>query len=231
MLLCIHGAGFTGAVFDPMLAAFPGLVAPDLPGHGDSAASQGTSVESFADAVVAEVARTALHDVVLCGHSLGGVVALEIALRRPEWLRACVILGGGAHLAVSPAILEGLERDFDATVSRVASYMWLERTPERLAYVERCMRNVGAEQVLADFRACDAYDASGRLGGIDVPLLALTGERDKMTPPAQARELADRVRHGRARILSGAGHMLMHEVPADTNEAVRSFVEEIGIAV
>jgi len=113
----------------------------------------------------------------------------------------------------------------------VASYMWSERTPERLAYVERSMQNVGAAQTIADFRACDAYDASGRLGEIDVPLLALTGERDKMTPPAQARELADRVRHGRARILSGAGHMLMHEVPADTNEAVRSFVEEIGIAV
>lgn len=229
-LLCIHGAGFTGAVFDPMRAAFPNLVAPELPGHGDSAAARDASVESFADAVVAQAARTG-DDVVLCGHSLGGVIALEIALRRPAWLRACVILGGGSHLAVAPAILEGLERDFEATVSRLASYMWAERTPERLAYVERSMRSVGAAQVLADFRACDAYDASGRLGEIDVPLLALTGERDKMTPPVQARELADRVPHGRARILSGAGHMLMHEVPADTNEAVRSFVEEIGIAV
>lgn len=230
-LLCIHGAGFTGSVFEPMRSAFANLHAPDLPGHGSSAAAAGSSVEAFADAIIAQAATMQLTQAVLCGHSLGGVVALEIASRRPAWLRACVILGGGAHLAVAPAILEGLERDFEATVARVASYMWAERTPERLAYVESSMRAVGAQQVRADFAACDAYDASERLGRIDVPLLALTGERDKMTPPEQARGLADRVPHGRARILPGAGHMLMHEAPADTNEAVRSFVEEIGVAV
>ena len=228
-LVCIHGAGFTGAVFDPMRAAFPSLAAPDLPGHGAAPARSHADVETYAGAILE--AASQLHDVVLCGHSLGAVVALEIAAQRPAWLRACVVLGGGAHLAVAPAIIEGLERDFDAAVTRIASYMWAERTPERLAYVERSMQSVGQAQVLADFRACDAYDASGRLDAIDVPLLALTGERDKMTPPAHAQDLAGRVRRGRARIVTGAGHMLMHEASADTNEAVRSFVEEIGAAV
>lgn len=226
-LVCIHGAGCTGEVFDPVRTAFPDAVTPNLPGHDADGAAE--TVEAFADAIERVIEEPQLERVTVCGHSLGALIALELAARKPPWLRGCVIIGGGARLPVAPAILDGLRNDFDATVERIAGYMWAERSAERVAYVADTMRRIGAAQVLADFRACDAYDADPLLERIDVPLLALTGERDKMTPPALGAQLAGRVPRGESRRVPGAGHMLMHEAPAGTNEAVRSFVEQISI--
>ena len=56
---------------------------------------------------------------------------------------------------------------------------------------------------------------------LGVPLLAVTGDRDVMTPPKFAQWLADRVPGAAARIVAGAGHLVMIERPAETNAAIR----------
>ena len=89
------------------------------------------------------------------------------------------------------------------------------------------MLEVGATTTIADFRACDAFDATDRLAGLALPLLALTGEQDRMTPPKFAAFLADRVPGAEARILPGAGHLAMVERPDETNAALSAFVDRL----
>jgi len=93
------------------------------------------------------------------------------------------------------------------------------------------MRAVGAAQTLRDFRACDAFDRIERLGEVSLPLLALTGEQDVMTPPKFAQALADRVPGAQARIVPQAGHLAMVERPGDVNEALRAFVNQIESSI
>jgi len=195
------------------------MQAPLLP-HCDS-------IEAFADFIAAYVDRERLNDVVLCGHSLGAMVAIESALRAPVWLRGIVAIGGGMHLAVAPAIFEMLGSDFDSAAARIAGYMFADRNDPRIADIAQSIRTTGSNAVVEAFRACDAYDATPRVGEINVPLLALTGERDRMTPPDLAHALAGRVPGAEARIIAGAGHMVMLETPADTNAALRSFVSKL----
>ncbi|HEV7178415.1 MAG TPA: alpha/beta fold hydrolase [Candidatus Baltobacteraceae bacterium] len=223
MLVFIHGSGCTGDVFASQVTAFPGSRALDLPGH--TTPGEPSSVAEFADAVDLECA--ALHDVVLVGNSLGGAIALELALRKRPWLRAVVLIGSGAKLRVSPAILEGLAGDFPAAARRIAQYFFAEPLQERVDAAVAEMLRVGQAQTLRDFQACNAFDVTERLAGITVPLLAITGEKDVMTPPKFAAFLADRVPGATARILPGAGHLAMVERPDDTNEALRAFVTHI----
>jgi pimeloyl-ACP methyl ester carboxylesterase len=221
-LLFVHGAGCTSEVFDAQLRAFPESQALNLPGH--LCAGSPARIEEFADAVDAYARDRALRNVALAGHSMGGAVAIELALRKPDWLASLVLLGSGARMRVAPAFLEGLANDFESTARTLAGYFFAEPAPQRVQAAVEMMERVGQAQTLRDYQACDAFNALERAGRISVPLLALTGEADVMMPPKFALELADRVPGGQARIIPGAGHFVMAELPAETNEAIAAFL-------
>jgi pimeloyl-ACP methyl ester carboxylesterase len=222
-LVFIHGAGFTGDVFAEQLAAFEGAHAPNLPGHLTPGEPQ--TVAEFAAFIAGYVRDRALQDVVLCGHSLGGAIAIQAALDRAIPVRGLVLLGSGARLRVAPGFLKGFETDFEATAREVASLFFAEPTAERVEWAVGYMNRVGQAQTLRDFRACDAFDVLDRLDELSgVSVLAVTGEGDKMTPPKFARALADRVPGTQARIIAGAGHFVMVEHATETNEAIGTFL-------
>lgn len=224
-LLFVHGSGLTGEAFAAQLKHFPDALAPNLPGH-DSPGS-GASVADFADFIEAYIASQQLSDVVLCGNSLGGAIALELGIRRNATVKALVLLGSGSRLRVAPAFLTGLRDDFETTAAQIARCLYANPTQERLDEACASMRRVGQEQTLRDFLACNAFDLTERLGDLTLPVLALTGERDLMTPPKYAQALADRIAGAQVRILHEAGHLAMIEQPADTNEALSRFVASL----
>lgn len=222
-LVFIHGAGFTADAFAEQTAHFPNSHAPNLPGHLTGGAPE--SVSEFAVFVAEYVREQALSDVVLCGHSLGGAIAMQVALDGTIPLRGLVLVGAGARLRVAAPFLAGFANNFEQTACEVAAgYFFADPTAERVAWAVGCMEAVGQAQTLRDFRACDAFDVLDQLDQIHVPVLALTGETDKMTPPKFAQALAGRVPDAQARIVPGAGHFVMLERPTETNEAIRTFL-------
>jgi 3-oxoadipate enol-lactonase len=225
VIVFLHGAGCTSGIFAAQLAAFPGSVAVELPGHGVPGAPE--SIDAFADAVAAELERRGAREAVLCGSSMGGAIALALALRDEPHVRAIVLLDSGARLRVSPKIFEALERDFHAAAEMLARLFFADPTTERVDRAVAMIERVGQAQTMRDFRACNAFDVTARLGEIHVPLLALAGEADVLTPPKLAQFVADRVDGAQARILPGAGHLPMIEQPAETNAALRAFVTQL----
>lgn len=225
-LLFIHGAGCTSAVFQEQKIAFPDAIAPDLPGRSHLIEDRRSSIAQFGDFIDDYISRNSLSDVVLCGHSMGGAIALENALRKPAWLHAVVLLGSGARLRVAPSIFERLDADFPALAADLATNFYF-REP-RPAWTQPLIRgmieDVGREQTARDFQACDAFDVLDAVSQISVPLLALTGDDDKMTPPKYAAALRDRVHGAQARIIPGAGHFVMVERAEETNAAIAAFI-------
>ena len=221
----IHGAGCTGAVWDAQRRAFPESVAPTLPGRNGTGTPD--TIEAFADAIERELENHEVHEAILCGNSMGGAIALQVALRQNPRVRGLVLLDSGAKLRVAREIFEGLEDDFPAASRMLAGLFFANPTPERIEGVIAMMAGVGQAQTIRDFHACDAFDASARLAGITVPTLALVGDKDVLTPPKFAQFIADRVPGAQARILADTGHLAMVENPAETNAALRAFVTKI----
>ena len=228
-LVYLHGAGCTAEVFAAQLGAVGDAVAFTLPGH--TTPGSPSSIGEFADAVTNELVSRDLRDVVLCGHSMGGAIALELALRHEPRLRAIVMLSSGARLRVAPAVLEQIEADFESAARELPRYFYAQPSADQLEASTRMLLAVGAAQTLRDFRACDAFDRIDRLGEVSLPLLAFTGERDVMTPPKFAQALADRVPGAQARIVPQAGHLAMVERPGDVNEALRAFVNHVESSI
>ncbi len=225
-LIFIHGAACLPHVFHAQLAAFPDAIAVNLPGHGTP--GEPASIGEFADAVAAELDSRGVERAVLAGSSMGGAIALELALRNDPRIGGLVMLGSSARLRVAPAIFEAIDADFPAAAAMLANYFFAQPTEERLREAVTTMLEIGQAQTRRDFAACDAFDVRDRLEEIAVPLLALTGANDVMTPPKFAEAFVGRVPRATARILPDAGHLLFIERPDETNDAIRAFVTSIA---
>jgi lipase len=128
-ILCLHGITAQHRAFNALARHLEGsrsLVGVDLRGRGDSAKPEsGYGLEAHARDVIRVLDHLGLQQAVILGHSMGGFVALKVALSHPHRVRALVLLDGGwPRVEVSPevmseeqkqeaaAIEEGLERAF-----------------------------------------------------------------------------------------------------------------------
>jgi 3-oxoadipate enol-lactonase len=224
-LVFLHGAGCTRDVFSQQLASFSDALAPALPGH--DAPGEPSSIPAFADAIAEFLKANGIDDAVLAGSSMGGAIALELALRRDPRVAGIVLLGSSGKLRVSEAIFESMERDFAAAARTLAGYFFAQPTDERINGAVAQMLRVGQAQTRRDFEACNTFDVLEHLPEIKVPLLVLSGEKDVMVPAKFSLAVADRVPGAQARILPGTGHLFFIERPEDTNDALRTFVSSI----
>ena len=73
-------------------------------------------------------------------------------------------------------------------------------------------------------RACDQFDVMERVGTLKVPLLAVVGDKDVMTPPKYSHYMVEKMPDARAVIIPGATHMVYAEFPDETNQAIEQFL-------
>lgn len=230
---CLHGSGGSHAVWAAQLGGpFPAeIVAPDLSGHGDSddvsaEAGPETLAVYVEDAVA--VARAAGADV-LVGNSLGGAVALQVALEADLDLAALVLVGTGAKLAVHDDLRAALTDDFEAAIEAIhgPDMVFHDASEPAIERSETLMRETGQAVTRRDFLTCHTFDVRDRLGEIDCPVLAVTGEHDRLTPPRYHEYLAEHVSDGRWATIPGAAHLSMVERPGAFASVVGDFLGTI----
>jgi 3-oxoadipate enol-lactonase len=209
------------------------VAALDLSGHGDSDDVDTDAGPETLDAYVRDVLAVAeaVDAGVLVGNSLGGALVLRTLLDTDASVDAAVLAGSGAKLTVLDDLrdwLAGEDGGFDRAVEFLHRDDMLFHDPsaEELAFSEQAMREAGREVVERDFLSCHRFDVRDRLAGIDVPLFALTGEFDRLTPPDYHEYVAEHVQDGAWSTVDDAAHLSMLEAPEPFNDALESFLED-----
>lgn len=200
------------------------VLALDLPGHGRSAGPLLSSIEAMARWVLKAVSAVkARAPVVLVGHSMGSLIALEAAAQDAERVAALCLVAGTFPMKVSDALLEAARSDEASARDMINlwSHARLNQRPGTpgpgfSVFVQnrRLMERAPAGTLLNDFQACNDYAAGfERAAALHCPVLMVQGARDLMVPPKSARGLIERLREPQVVTLAGCGHAIMTEAP------------------
>jgi pimeloyl-ACP methyl ester carboxylesterase len=191
----------------------------------------------MADAVERLIVWAGDEPVILVGHSMGGMVAQELAARAPQRVAALVLAAtssafGPQDGAWQQAFLRARCEPLDAGLGMAGLAAQLVPTmagrdapPERIAAAAALMAGVPEATYRRVLAALLAFDRRDALARIAVPTLVVTGEDDRTAPPEVARRMAARIAGAECVILPRTGHLLMLEQPAAFDAALIAFLQ------
>jgi pimeloyl-ACP methyl ester carboxylesterase len=251
-LVLVHGLGGSATNWcelAPLLLPGHRLVIPNLPGHArsDRLAAPAAGLEPYAETVAAVMEHERMVPAPVVGHSLGGLVAVRLALRRPDAVSA-LVLAGSAGLSTGrrfvrelltiatvlrPGRLAGRYR------SRVSRSAWLRRlvfgfvsVADPIGLTDSAVDGFLAGQALhtdtaTAWRALRREDPRQELGRLECSVLVLWGTEDAQLPLDDAFEYARRLR-APLRVIAGCGHLLIGERPEPCADAIEAFLASVG---
>lgn len=230
-LVFVHGAGGSHQIWLHQVNSLRQVntYALDLPGHGRSGSEGQGTIDEYADLVVAFLDALGLETAVVSGHSMGGAIALDLALRYSRRITGLVLVCTGARLRVTPLILDGIREDFQGAVNLIGQFAYgPDAPPEAIRLGQEQMANTPPDVLYHDFAACDSFDVLDRLAEILCPTLVISATADRLTPLKYGTYLQEHIAGARLTTIEGAGHMVMLERPSQVTQVIQDFLTNLG---
>ena len=238
-LVLIHGIGADGRMFGPVVERLAGVVRMlvwNLPGYGGKPLDGPLDFPGLATALAADLDARSIGRAVLLGHSIGGMVAQELAATSPERVRALIL---SATTAAFGSRDGSFQREFvqarlgPLDAGRTMAGMAAEAAPrlvgsaaapEAAPELSRLMSEVPEAAFRAAIRCLVTFDRRADLGRIAVPTLLIAGGEDTNAPLKTMTRMAEAIPGARLEALSGIGHLAPLECPDRFAGIVRSFL-------
>jgi pimeloyl-[acyl-carrier protein] methyl ester esterase len=243
-LVMLHGWGMHGGIWSDtaaQLAQHCQVHNVDLPGHGQSLwnGDQRPGIEGWVDALLARFPEP----VVVCGWSLGGIIAQQWAAREPHKVGSLILVNTtpcfaaradwdfGMPLEILAQFAAELEKNHAATLRRFLALQVRGSEGERelLATLRAKLFSRGnpdLEALRGGLEILRDADLRTTLPQIQQPTLVIAGERDKLTPPEASHYLAQSLPNAREVVIGGAAHAPFLSHPEIFVEQVHKFLKD-----
>ncbi|MBF2761113.1 MAG: alpha/beta hydrolase [Ectothiorhodospiraceae bacterium AqS1] len=232
----VHGAGLDHSVWIHQSRYFAhhgfNVAAIDLPGHGRSQGKALPRILDMAQWMLRSADALGCDRFFIAGHSMGSLIALEVASLAPDRIEAAGLVGCAVPMAVSDILLEAARENRHDAIDMISRWghrkaariggnpspgMWMTGTAERL--LERAEPGV----LHNDLAACNEYrHGLESAAKVTCPVYMILGKEDVMAPVKGAKALIDSLRSAHVTVLDDCGHMLMAERP----DAVRDILSQ-----
>ena len=199
------------------------VVGWDLPGHGASPPPHGAfTIADLANAVVKLVDReVGGRPFTYAGVSVAGAVGLQLLLAHRERIVSAALIATAARMGdpddwrsrAQIVRTAGTGELVAGSVRRWFAPGFFERDPKLARALLDALRRVDSDSYARTCEAMASFDARGRLGEIDTPIVAVAGANDIATPPDSVRFVASNVRRGRFVQVANAAHLAPAEQP------------------
>jgi pimeloyl-ACP methyl ester carboxylesterase len=245
VLVLLHGFPLNRKIWsaqESSVGSIYRVIAPDLRGFGESAAPEGVyTTDAMADDVIELLDALQLNEpVVLGGLSMGGYVAFDLLARYPRRFRALMLMDtraaadtpeaarGREELARTVETTGNARHVVDAMLPRFFSEETRARRAELIAPVRAMMERTPARAIAGALRGMARRpDRTAELARIAVPTLVLVGAHDVISPPDEARKMAEAIPNARLAIIPDAGHLAPLENPEAADEAILDFLSTL----
>jgi 3-oxoadipate enol-lactonase len=239
-VLMLHGIGGGHLAFAPQVETLASsgyrAVAWDMPGYGHSAPIEPYTFKGLAESCIGLIESLKCGDVTLVGHSMGGMVAQEVVLRRPELVSKLVLCGTSpsfgkpdgdwqrSFIAERTAPLDAGQSMAELATVLIPGMAGPAALPEGLRLATHCMSQVHPSTYRRALEALVTFDRRANLPNIGVPTLVIAGEHDRNAPPAMAKKMAAAIPRSTYIEMEGIGHLQNLEAPDDFDGFLLNFL-------
>jgi len=243
VILLLHGLGVNSRSWQLQIPAFAGagyrILAPDLPGFGQSCKSRFSSIPQVAFQISALLDSLNVTHAIVCGISMGGILALQLALDHPELASRLILVNSMAKLSIRNPMLwpyflwryilvqsRGLEDQAEVVANRL--FPQPKDSLYRQAAIESIME-ADLDSYKSAMKSIARFNVQNRLSEIHNPTLVITGENDTTIPARNQRRMAERITGALHIIIKNAGHAVTIDQPDLFNSCVLSFLKNRSI--
>jgi pimeloyl-ACP methyl ester carboxylesterase len=245
VVVLLHGFPFDRSMWSHQRSSVGSiyrLITPDLRGHGSTAAPDGIyTVDEMADDVLELLDALQLYEpAVIGGLSMGGYLALSIAARHPERVKALMLMNtrAAADTPEAAKIREGLAGKVeesgdtgpvvDGMLPKLFSRKTFERHPELVARMHARMARTPARTIVGTLRGLAIRpDRTEDLPRIAVPTLVIAGTEDQLIPMEESERIARSMPDARLVTIPDAGHVAPMENHPVTDPAILDFLRSV----
>jgi 3-oxoadipate enol-lactonase len=243
-ILFVHGYPLDRTMWREQVEALDGFrrIVPDLRGMGQSDAPDlGYGMGIYAADLAALLDALGIDEVILCGHSMGGYIAFEFLRQWRSRVRGLILVDTRAEAdtaegrrardaAAATARERGSAAIADTMLSKMLAPATLAEQPEVVERVRGIMASTRVAGMVGALAAMRDREGSESLLPtlVGVPTLVIVGEADGLTPPDQARAMAQAIPGAQLAIIPRAGHLPPVEQPAQTTRSMREFLSSVG---
>ena len=242
-LVFLHGIGGRASGWATIQQACAAAGHPswawDMPGYGQSPTIEPYDFDGLADALAALMDAQGLQKAVLVGHSLGGMVALQMWARHPQRVAALVLA------ASSPAFGHGSGEFQQAFIAQRLAPLEAGQTMAQVAdgliptmvapgyagpgldQARACMGSITPAAYKNALRALVQFEQRAALPTITVPTLCIAAEHDRTAAPSVVQRMADKIPNAQYLCLNGVGHLLTFEQPDSFARALLPFLRSL----
>jgi pimeloyl-ACP methyl ester carboxylesterase len=235
-LVFLHGIGAGAGGFDLMRARLPGSIALNMPGFGAEPWRGPASFETLSNWLVEKLDALGIGRAVLFGHSFGGMLALETAVRHRDRVRGLVLCCttpafGGRDESFGAAFLKARLGPLDdgMTMAELGEKSAAQMMGDGADPAARALiaREFGAtpEPVYRDIVRClTTFDRRADLSAVDIPCLTLAGTADRAAPAKTVRRMAEALPNAVHHDID-CGHMMPAEAPEEAAALTSAFIQ------
>ncbi len=232
-LLFIHGAGQSLATWrfqENIFTNHPdfNFIFLDLPGHGISGVDGLRSVQEYKNFVLEFIQTLELSEVILIGHSMGGGIAMLVAIENPQILQACALVATGAKLSVAEQTLETVKKNYETFCEIAPQRMFAEESLDELKQeFKNGLLDTGKQVCYQDLIACNEFNIMSEVDKINVPTLIVSAGKDILTPLKYGEHLHQKIYGSKFHQIKGSGHFIMQEKAQEFNTILINFLNEL----
>ncbi|WP_431282015.1 alpha/beta fold hydrolase [Humitalea sp. 24SJ18S-53] len=241
-VLLLHGIGGRACLWQPTLDALAPrarAVAWDMPGYDGGAVLDPMSFGTLAAAAVTLLDRLGIARADVVGHSMGGMVAIEMGIAHPDRVRSLCLAAtsaafGGKDAAFRDAFLAARQKPLEegrgmagVAADLVPGMAGPAADPAAVPAAQAAMATVPEPAYRAALACLTGFDRRADLSRITAPTLVLAGEADATAPPRGMARLAEAILGARFAVIPGAGHLLPLEAPDAFHAALLRFLDSV----
>ena len=245
VIILIHGFPFNKSMWNEQMEVLTEnfrVIAYDIRGFGNSeAGTEDFSIELFVNDLLGLMDALKIEKAMLCGLSMGGYIALNAIENYPERFNALILCDTNC-VADTPEAVEkrmmtiesidkyGIGPYANESIKNLFSPMSFVTNQEKIAVVKEMIMETSVKTLSATLLAlAKRKETCNKLAKIEVPVLILVGEDDKITPPAAARRMHKNIKRSILNVIEDAGHLSNIENSHEFNIHLGKFVSTVKL--